>query len=101
MIGSSIRLSENRRKYIRKKKGEAMPPVVITIPSVIIVNITDSISLEYEDLSIKSRFTRNKTINNPADICRSYWAIDVFGKIKAMIIVAISTIEWIISLVIL
>jgi len=46
IIGSRIIDKEKRRKWIRKKKGEDMPPVELTIPIIIKVKTTDSINLE-------------------------------------------------------
>lgn len=46
MIGSRIIDKEKSRKWIRKKNGEDMPPVELTIPIIIKVKTTDSTSLE-------------------------------------------------------
>jgi len=46
MIGSRIIDKEKRRKCIRKKNGEEIPPVELTIPIIIKVKTTDSINLE-------------------------------------------------------
>jgi len=43
---------------MRKKKGEDIPPVELTIAMIINVNITDSISFEFTFLDIKKFFVK-------------------------------------------
>jgi len=42
MIGSISKAKANKRKYIKKKKGELVLPVVLTIRRITSVKITDS-----------------------------------------------------------
>lgn len=46
MIGSRIIDREKSKKCMRKKNGEDIPPVELTIPIIIKVKTTDSTSLE-------------------------------------------------------
>ena len=68
MTGSKISDKENIKKYIRKKNGDATPPVVFMIIKITRVNIIDSRSLE----RFRNFFPAKSIMNRPAIIWRSY-----------------------------
>lgn len=69
--GSKIKLKENKRKYMRKKKGEETPPVELVIDKTTNVKITDSKSLEAGFCGITNFFKIKRTKKRNADICKS------------------------------
>lgn len=98
MTGSSMRDKENKRKYVKKKKGDETPPVELTTERQTRVKTTDSMSLEYELLLRKNLLTMYKKTKRPAEIWRSYLARPLWGKMKLRTTANMRTTEWMISL---